>query len=77
MYTEEMSKAFKAIQAPDNFKVTIFDSGDFITMMIDPEDIENLLDNQVDDAVKYINDVKKALEDNGAVVYLVREALKD
>ncbi len=72
-----MSKAFRAIKAPENFKVTIFDSGEFITMVIDPEDIENLLDNQVDDAVQYINDVKKALEDNGAVVYIVREALKD
>lgn len=72
-----MSNAFKAIKAPENFGVTIFDSGDFITMVIDPEDIENLLDNQVDDAVQYINNVKKALEDNGAIVYIVRKALED
>jgi len=77
MYTEAMSKAFQSIKGPENFKITIFDSGEFITMMIDPEDIESLLDNQVDDAVQYINDVKKALEELGAVVYIVREALKD
>jgi len=77
MYTEEMSKAFQSIKAPENFKVTIYDNEEFVTMVIDPEDIENLLDNQVDDAVQYINDVKKALEELGAIVYIVREALKD
>jgi hypothetical protein len=77
MYTVEMATAFKAIVPPENFGVTILDAGDFLTVQIDPEDIESLLDNQVDDAVKYINDVKKALESHGAIVYIVREALKD
>lgn len=77
MYTVEMATAFRAIVPPENFGVTLLDNDDFITIMIDPEDIENLLDDQVDDAVQYIKDVKKALEDNGAIVYIVREALKD
>lgn len=77
MYTVEMATAFRAIVPPENFGVTLLDNNDFITIMIDPEDIENLLDDQVDDAVQYIKDVKKALEDNGAIVYIVREALKD
>lgn len=77
MYTEEMAQAFKAIVAPEGFGVTIFENQDFITLMVDPEDLESLADDQVEPAVKYINDVKKALENLGAVVFVVREALKD
>ncbi len=77
MYTVEMATAFKSIVPPENFGVTILDANDFLTIQIDPEDIESLLDHQVDAAVQYIKDVKKALEDQGAIVYIVREALKD
>ena len=77
MYTVEMATAFKKLTPPENFGVTILDANDFLTIQIDPEDIENLLDHQVNDAVKYINDVKKVLEEQGAIVYIVREALKD
>lgn len=72
-----MAKAFKSIVPPENFGVTILENDDFVTVMIDPEQIESLLDDQVEPAVKYINDVKKALEDQGAIVFIVREALKD
>jgi hypothetical protein len=77
MYTVEMATAFKSIVPPENFGVTILDANDFLTIQIDPEDIESLLDHQVDGAIQYIKDVKKALEDQGAIVYIVREALKD
>lgn len=72
-----MATAFKSITPPENFGVTILDAGDFLTIQIDPEDIESLLDNQVDDAVQYIKDVKSTLEEHGGIVYIVREALKD
>lgn len=72
-----MANAFKSIVPPENFGVTILENDDFITVMIDPEQIESLLDDQVEPAVKYINDVKKSLEDHGAIVFVVREALKD
>jgi hypothetical protein len=77
MYTLEMATAFKSITPPDNFKLVIMENDDFLTLVIDPEDIENLSDEQVDPAVKYINDVKKALEDEGAVVFVVRDVLED
>ncbi len=72
-----MATAFKSITPPDNFKLVIMENDDFLTLVIDPEDIENLSDEQVDPAVKYINDVKKALEDEGAVVFVVRDVLED
>lgn len=77
MYTLEMATAFKSITPPNNFKLVIMENDDFLTLVIDPEDIENLSDEQVDPAVKYINDVKKALEDEGAVVFVVRDVLED
>jgi hypothetical protein len=77
MYTVEMATAFKSLVPPENFGVTILDANDFLTVQIDPEDIESLLDHQVEDAIQYIKDVKKVLEEHGAIVYIVREALKD
>ena len=76
MYTLEMATAFKSITPPENFKVVILENNDFLTVLIDPEDIESLLDEQVEPAVKYINDVKKALEDQGAIVFVVRDVLE-
>jgi hypothetical protein len=77
MYTLEMATAFKSITPPENFKLVIMENDDFLTVVIDPEDIELLADDQVEPAVKYINDVKKALEDEGAIVFIVRDVLKD
>jgi hypothetical protein len=77
MYTIEMATAFKSVVPPENFKLTILENEDFITLMVDPEDIENLEDHQVEPAVKYINDVKKVLENEGAIVFVVRDVLKD
>jgi hypothetical protein len=72
-----MATAFKSVTPPENFKVVILENEDFLTVLIDPEDIEALSDTQVEPAVKYINDVKKALEDEGAIVFVVRDVLKD
>jgi hypothetical protein len=77
MYTLEMATAFKSITPPENFKLVVMENEDFLTLVIDPEDIEGLSDEQVEPAVKYINDVKKALENEGAVVFVVRDVLKD
>jgi hypothetical protein len=77
MYTLEMATAFKSIVPPENFKVVILENNDFLTILIDPEDIEALSDEQAEPAVKYINDVKKALENEGAIVFVVRDVLKD
>jgi hypothetical protein len=77
MYTLEMATAFKSITPPENFKVVILENDDFLTILIDPEDIEALTEEQVEPAVKYINDIKKALENEGAIVFVVRDVLKD
>lgn len=77
MYTLEMATAFRAITPPNNFGVTILDNDDFLTIQIDPKDLTNLLDEDKPAVVQYINDVKKAFEEQGAVVMILREALED
>jgi hypothetical protein len=77
MYTIEMATAFKSIVPPKNFGVTIMDSDNFLTIVIDPKDIDALLDDEKQLAAQYIKDVKSAFEKLGAIVYIVRNALED
>jgi hypothetical protein len=77
MYTDKMKQAFHLIKPPGEFRVDLYDNEQFITIMIDPNSLVGLLDNEAQDVVKYITDVKKALEDLGALVLVVREELED
>ena len=69
--------AFRSIQAPKNFKVTIIDHDHFLTVKAKEDDFMRLLDEDKRSAVEYMIRVKKALEDNGAIVLLVREGGKE
>ena len=77
MYTPEMATAFKTIIPPKNFGVVILENDDFLTIQIEPKDLTNLLDEEKPAVVKYINDIKRILEEHGAVVMILREALED
>lgn len=70
-----MSKAFKAIRAPKNFGVTLYDNPDFITIEIDPHELIALTEKQQIKAVEYVNKVKKTLEGFGAVILVVRKEI--
>ena len=75
MYTPEMASAFKAIVPPQNFGVTLYENDDFITMEIDPKELVDISEEKAIEITKYINDVKKTLEDFGATVFIVRNAI--
>ena len=77
MYTPEMATAFHSIVAPPNFGVVLIDNEDYLTVQIDPEQLVNLTEDEKPAVVQYVQDVKEALEDNGAVVLLVREAIEE
>lgn len=77
MYTKEMADAFHAIKTPEGFGVTIIDNEDFLTVKIDPQDILNIEESERYKVVDYVRDVRKALEDNGAIVLISREAIKE
>jgi hypothetical protein len=76
VYTDEMKMAFRSITPPKNFKVDIIDNDHFITVRANEEMFFRLYDDQKREAVEYMARVKNALELNGAIVLLVREAKK-
>jgi hypothetical protein len=70
-----MRKAFKSIDhyCPKGFKLTIIDNEHFLTVKASEKDFMLLRDEDKRVAVEYMIRTKKALEDNGAIVLLVRE----
>ncbi len=74
MYTTDMAKAFHSIGAPKNFSVDLIDNEHFIAVKADEKQFMKLDDYGKRQAVEYLARVKDALEQNGAVVMLVREA---
>ena len=75
MYTEEMAKAFRSLDhfAPKGFALKIADEEHFISVIADEKQFSQLVDFDKRRAVEYMVRVKKALEENGAIVLLVRE----
>ncbi len=72
-YTDAMARAFRSITPPKNFGVQIIDNEHFLSVKA-KEEIFMRLDHQGKlEAVDYMVRVKKALEDNGAIVLLTRE----
>lgn len=75
MYTDSMRKAFRSLDhfAPKGFSLELIDNDSFITVRASEKSFMSLLDEDKRRAVEYMVRVKKALEDNGAIVLLVRE----
>lgn len=77
MYTENMKIAFHSLTPPKNFGVQIIDNDNFLTIKAKEDIFMRLLDEEKRAAIEYMIRVKKALEDNGAIVLLVREGGKE
>jgi len=73
MYTDDMRRAFHSLTPPKNFALQIIDHDHFLTVKASERQFMGLLDEDKRSAVEYMIRVKKALEDNGAIVLLVRE----
>lgn len=75
MYTAEMAKAFRSLDhyCPKGFSLQIVDNDYFISVKANEKQFNGLLDFDKRRAVEYMVRVKKALEQNGAIVLLVRE----
>lgn len=74
-YTDAMRRAFHSIQAPKGFYVDLIDNDHFITIRIDEKVLFSLGHDDKIQAIQYVMRVKDALEQNGAVVLVVRKAL--
>jgi hypothetical protein len=77
MYTDPMRRAFRSLSGPKGFNLQIEDHEHFITVKASEKDFMSLTGEDKIQAVEYMIRVKKALEDNGAIVLLVREGGKD
>jgi hypothetical protein len=77
MYTDEMRRAFRSVPAPRNFGVELIDNDHFISVVAREDTFMRLLDEDKRSAIEYMVRVKKALEDNGAIVLLIREGGKE
>jgi hypothetical protein len=75
MYTDEMARAFRSIRAPKNFSVQILENEHFITVKANEREFMRLGDSEKRQAIEYLARVKTALEDNGAIVLLVRDGV--
>lgn len=72
-----MRAAFHSIRGPKNFSLQIIDNGSFLTVKASEPEFMKLTGEDKIAAVEYMVKVKKALEDNGAIVLLVREGGKE
>jgi len=79
MYTDAMRRAFQSLShyCPPGFFVDIIDNDHFVTVKAKEDVFMRLLDEDKRRAVEYMVRVKKALEDNGSIVLLVREGGKE
>lgn len=77
MYTDDMKKAFRSITPPKNFWVEIVDNEHFLSVRAHENVFMRLLDEDKRSAIEYMARVKQALEENGAIVLLVREGGKE
>jgi len=75
MYTDEMAKAFRSLDhhAPKGFALQLVDNDHFIVVKASEKMFMRLDEFGKRQAVEYMARVKKALEENGAIVLLVRE----
>lgn len=79
MYTDGMRRALRSLDhlAPKGFAVQIIDNDHFLSVKATEKDFMLLTGQDKISAVEYMIKVKKALEDNGAIVLLVREGGED
>jgi hypothetical protein len=75
MYTDAMARAFHSVShfAPRKFSLAVIDNDHFLTLRADEKQFMNLNYEDKLMAIEYMVRAKKALEDNGAIVLLVRE----
>jgi hypothetical protein len=71
-----MKRAFHSVRAPKSFSgIELIDNDNFISIRLNEKSFAVLSEEDKRSAIEYVFKVKAALEDNGAVVLVVRKAL--
>ena len=71
-----MRRAFHSIAAPKNFVVDLIDNEHFLTVKLNEYDFIPMSHDEKMQALQYVTQLKKALEMEGAIVLVTREAVK-
>jgi len=66
-----------SLTPPKDFSVEIYDNGDFLVVRAHAQQFVNLYHDEKIQAAEYLIRLKKALEQEGAMVLLVRSELGD
>ena len=76
VYTDAMRRAFHSVTPPKGFSgIELVDNEHFVSLRLDEKNFAVLTEEDKRKAIEYVIRVKAALEDNGAVVLVVRKAL--
>ena len=76
MYTDQMRRAFHSIVPPKGFNIELIDNEHFLTVKLNEYVFANMVHDDKIQALQYVLTVKKALEMEGAIVLVTREAIK-
>lgn len=76
MYTDSMRRAFHTVRAPKGFAVQLIDNDHFLTIKLNEYDFIAMNHDEKIQALQYVVQLKNALEMEGAIVLVSREAVK-
>jgi hypothetical protein len=76
MYTDTMRRAFHSIVPPKHFQVELIDNEHFLTIKLNEYDFIKMGHNEKIEALQYVVQLKNALEMEGAIILVSREAIK-
>ena len=71
-----MRRAFHSVIPPKGFGVNIIDNEHFLTIKLDEKHFAGLVHDDKIHALQYVLTLKNALEMEGAIVLVTREAVK-
>jgi len=77
MYTDSMRRVVHNIQPPKGFGVNIIDNDHFLTIKLDEKEFAKMFHDEKIKALQYVVNLKNALEQNGAIVLVTREAVQE
>jgi len=76
MYTDQMRRAFHSITPPKGFSIELIDNEHFLTIKLNELKFAKMVHDDKIQALQYVLNLKKALEMEGAIVLVTREAIK-
>lgn len=76
MYTDKMRRAFHSIIPPKGFTIELIDNEHFLTIKLNEFKFAKMVHEDKIQALQYVLNLKKALEMEGAIVLVTREAIQ-